>query len=263
MSWAERTKERATKSASSSTASSRSMASFSVIAGSSGRACVTLMPLRGARRPGEIVRQSTSPGRMASTAKRGTPSPITTWLRSVTRREKPTKSTITRPGPGPSSENVIVSPVCITCSAVSPFRRSFGPWRSNSRPSGRPQRWAASRTSAARRLSASASPWEQFSRAQSIPAATRRSRTPGASVAGPSVATIFVRRSSMRGSLPIRSGFVTELARSRCPLSPRAWHRAGHADQRTTSRRGGALSRARGRAVGCRSRTRCATSRRR
>ena len=40
-------------------------------------------------------------------------------------------------------------------------------------------------------------PCEQFSRAQSIPAATSWSSTPGGSVAGPSVATIFVRRSSI------------------------------------------------------------------
>ena len=58
---AERTNESATKSASSSAASARSSTSLSVIAGSSGRAQVTLMPLRADSGPAERTRATTSP----------------------------------------------------------------------------------------------------------------------------------------------------------------------------------------------------------
>ena len=61
--------------------------------------------------------------------------------------------------------------------SVSADSRSFGPCRSNSSPTDRPARLAAARTSAARRRSSSAVPCEQFSRAQSIPAAIRASTT--------------------------------------------------------------------------------------
>ena len=77
MSAAERTNERATKSAPTSTATARSATSLSVIAGNSGRAKVTLIPLRGASGPGETTRANTSPDCTRSTARRGTPSPIT------------------------------------------------------------------------------------------------------------------------------------------------------------------------------------------
>ena len=87
-----------------------------------------------------------------------------------------------------------MSPTSRSRCAVAPDSRSFGPCRSNSSPSALPERSDASRTSRARRSRSSAPPCEQFTRAQSMPAATRRSSTPGASVAGPSVARIFVRR---------------------------------------------------------------------
>ena len=71
--------------------------SFSVIAGSSGRAKVTLTPLRGPSGPGEITRVTTSPESTSSTASRGTPSPTTIWERSVTSPAKPSRSTRSRP----------------------------------------------------------------------------------------------------------------------------------------------------------------------
>jgi hypothetical protein len=76
---------------------------------------------------------------------------------------------------------------------VSADSRSFGPCRSNSSPTDRSARFAAARTPPARRRNSSAVPCEQFSRPQSIPAATSASTIPFGSVAGPSVATIFVR----------------------------------------------------------------------
>ena len=99
MSAAERTKDSATKSAPSSAASFRSATSFSVIAGSSGRAYVTLMPLRGASGPGETARVTTSSPCSETTANRGTPSPMTISERSVTSAANFSKSTTTRSCP--------------------------------------------------------------------------------------------------------------------------------------------------------------------
>src|SRR3954468_4685632 len=158
------------------------------------------MPLRGASGPGETARATTSPGPTCSTASRGTPSPMTISERCVTSRGKSGKSTSTRSpsDAAPSAlTNVMLSPGRTARSIVAALRRSFGPCRSISSATGRAARSAAARTSAARRRSSSCVPCEQFRRAQSRPAAIRRSRTPGASVAGPSVATIFVRRSSI------------------------------------------------------------------
>ena len=164
------------------------------------------MPLRGASGPGVRARATTSSPPTCWTAKRGTPSPITSSERSVTRRTNELNSTRTRSGAArpPAPVKTISSPACTRRSTVAPDSRSFGPCRSNIRPSGRPARAPAARTSAARRRRSSASPCEQFRRAQSRPAATSWSSTPGASVAGPSVATIFVRRSSMSRSVPSR-----------------------------------------------------------
>src|SRR6185503_3300845 len=104
------------------------------------------------------------------------------------------KSTATWPSAPPLPLNVIVSPTSSVRSEVSLERRSFGPWRSNSRPSRLPERSDASRTIRARRSRSSLPPCEQLTRAQSIPASTSWSKTSGGSVDGPSVATIFVRR---------------------------------------------------------------------
>ncbi len=163
------------------------------------------MPLRGASGPGDTARATTSPGPTCSTASRGTPSPITISERCVTSRGKSGKSTSTRsPSAEPSAlANVTLSPGTTARSTVDALRRSFGPCRSSSSATGRLARSAAARTSAARRRRSSWVPCEQFRRAQSIPAATRESSTPGASVAGPSVATIFVHRSSMRHTLRV------------------------------------------------------------
>ena len=61
---------------------------------------------------------------------------------------------------------------------------------------GRPARFAASRTRCAVSACSSALPWEKLRRATSIPASTIRTRTSGSRDAGPMVATIFVRRMS-------------------------------------------------------------------
>ena len=132
------------------------------------------MPLRGASGPGETARATTSRPSMRSTAKRGTPSPITICERSVTSAANLSKSTTTRSGPGssPGGHERDASPTATVRGSVSPTRRSFGPCRSNSSPIGRPARAAAARTSAARRRRSSCEPCEQFRRAQSSPAAT-------------------------------------------------------------------------------------------
>ena len=76
--------------------------------------------------------------------------------------------------------------------------RSFGPGRSCRIATGRPARFAASRTRCAVSACSSALPWEKFSRATSMPASTMRTSTSGSREAGPMVATIFVRRMSAR-----------------------------------------------------------------
>src|SRR5688500_19721383 len=195
MSPAERTNDSATKSAPARQATSRSARSLSVIAGSSGRANVTLTPLRADTGPGETTRARTSVSVTPATLSRGTPSPITISDWGVQRRAKPSKSTATKPSrASPLPVKVTVSPTSRSRCTVSLESRSFGPWRSNSRPRCLPERSDASRTILARRSRSSPPPWEQFTRAQSIPAATSRSKTSGGSVDGPSVATIFVRR---------------------------------------------------------------------
>ena len=162
---------------------------------------MTLTPLRADSGPGDTTRVTTSPAATPSTARRGTPSPMTSCERSVTSAAKCGKSTRTRSGGSepPLPQKTTASPAARMRVAVSADSRSLGPWRSNSSPSGRPARSAASRTAAARRRRSSCVPCEQFSRAQSTPAATSWSSTPGGSVAGPSVATIFVLRPNMGG----------------------------------------------------------------
>ena len=72
--------------------------------------------------------------------------------------------------------------------------RIFGPGRSASTPTGRPTRRATSRTVASRSRCSSTVPWLRLSRTTSTPARTIASSRAGSSLAGPSVATIFVRR---------------------------------------------------------------------
>ena len=95
MSAAERTNESATKSAPASQATSRSARSFSVIAGSSGRAKVTLTPLRADSGPGRRPARAPPSSVTPATLKRGTPSPITISDSGVHSRAKPSKSTAT------------------------------------------------------------------------------------------------------------------------------------------------------------------------
>src|SRR5258706_8411306 len=72
--------------------------------------------------------------------------------------------------------------------------RIFGPARSASMPTLRPAVSAAARTSSTRRRCESRVPWEKLMRATSSPASIMPAITAGSSVAGPSVATILVRR---------------------------------------------------------------------
>src|SRR3954454_20366444 len=76
MSAAERTNDSATKSPPSSAASARSSRSLSVIAGSSGRAYVTLMPLRADSGPGDTAAATTTSPSSHWTAKRVHPAPL-------------------------------------------------------------------------------------------------------------------------------------------------------------------------------------------
>src|SRR5690606_4022561 len=78
--------------------------------------------------------------------------------------------------------------------------RILGPCRSPSKATKRPWRAAISRTSCARARCSSGAPWEKFRRATSSPARIIFSSTSGELLAGPSVATIFVRREVMQCS---------------------------------------------------------------
>ena len=108
------------------------------------------------------------------------------------------------------------SPSRPTAAASAPAGRTAGRAAAGrARPSRAPRRPCRRRSSWV--------PCEQFRRAQFTPAATSRSSTPGGSVAGPSVATIFVRRPNI--------GPVSQSGRSRpCATRP----------GRRSSRRGGA-----------------------
>ena len=187
------------------------------------------MPLRGASGPGATARAKTSPPSMRSTAKRGTPSPMTICERSVASAANRSNSTTTRSDAsgGAAPQNVTASPAATARGLVSAASRSFGPWRSNSRPIARPERCAAAAHvgRAATQVVVRAVPSSSAARSRA-PASTSASRTPGGSVAGPSVATIFVRRSSMRPSLWAtrrrRSAVATCIAPDAAPLGRRS-----------------------------------------
>src|SRR5919201_704570 len=72
--------------------------------------------------------------------------------------------------------------------------RIFGPGRSPSRPTSRPARCAASRAIAISSMWDSRVPCEKLRRSTSAPTLITPARISGLRVAGPSVATIFVRR---------------------------------------------------------------------
>src|SRR5579862_8112548 len=74
--------------------------------------------------------------------------------------------------------------------------RIFGPPRSSSTPTHRSARRAAARTAASRRRRSSTVPCEALRRTTSTPARIICVSTSGSSVAGPRVATIFVRLST-------------------------------------------------------------------
>ena len=163
------------------------------------------MPLRGAMTPARSQRARTSPVRRsaATTAKRGVPSPITISERpTVTALARSGQSAGTAPSVASSREAKTSSSPRATERVATPGpSRGLGPARSTRRARGRPARSAASRRPAARARHRAASSWLQLMRAPSIPAATSSSVRPGASVLGPSVAMIFVRRVVTRGTV--------------------------------------------------------------
>ena len=92
--------------------------------------------------------------------------------------------------------------LALLSTARPPAKRSmriFGPCRSPSTATCLPTAAAARRTPSTRRRWSAASPCEKLTRTTSAPRRMTSSRTPGASVAGPRVATILVRRSMGRG----------------------------------------------------------------
>ena len=131
------------------------------------------------------------------------PSPTTICERSVTSAAKCRKSTITRPGSSVASlpQKVIVSPARTVRSTVSADSRSLGPCRSKSRPERTPRTLGRGAHRGGAAAQVVMRPWEQFRRAESTPAPMRPSSTPGVSVAGPSVETIFVRRANIRSGV--------------------------------------------------------------
>ena len=159
-------------------------------------------PLARRQRPGRDARgRRPRPPRTRSTARRGTPSPITISERSVTRRAKSGKSTsdpvgIARLG---SPRKTTVSPAVNARAPVSrrqPQLRALEVEQQAQRPPRAPGRRAhlARRGGAGRRRCRGSS---SAARSRRPPRPSGRAR-PGRSVAGPSVATILVCRPSMR-----------------------------------------------------------------
>ena len=192
-----RTKETASRSMPCSTAKSTQDTSSSVTAG-------RLMSAPGRLRP--LWEESAPP---TSTSQR-TSSPAT----SVTRRRiVPSARKAVSPGcraaasPGQETETRSASPAdsCVvsvkgrpassstTPPAISPIR-SFGPGRSPSSPTSRPARSAAWRASSIVSACSCGSPWAKLSRSTSAPAAINSVSVCSERLAGPIVATIFVRR---------------------------------------------------------------------
>ena len=124
--------------------------SFSVMAGSVGRAYVTLMPLFGSSGPGERARATTrsSLTRLGHEPRHAVADDD---LRAI---GDETAEVVEGDAHASGSEHVAVAaearpgrPARAGARRVSPARRSFGPCRSNSRVTGRPARSAASRSS--------------------------------------------------------------------------------------------------------------------
>ena len=111
-----------------------------------------------------------------------------------------------------SAQTVIWSPVRRTTGSSSSPMRSFGPCRSAMSAIGRPTSAAISRTSQARSECPSCVPCERLKRTASTPASMSARRRSRDSEAGPSVATIFVRR-----SIAIRLRVLTACGAGRPP----------------------------------------------
>src|ERR1700722_15071203 len=98
-------------------------------------------------------------------------------------------------GPNPVSSLKGAPSMSMTRPCSKPSMRIFGPPRSSSTPMQRSVRAAAARTNARRRRRSSSVPCEAFRRTTSTPACTICTSTSRSSVAGPTVAPIFARRS--------------------------------------------------------------------
>src|SRR5579884_51296 len=193
----ERTKESATKSTPVSRAQSRSATSLRVSDGIGIGTPGRFTPLCELTRPPTTTAQRARPRSTSSTRRRTRPSSMrTSWPGSST---SPITAGATGSSPSvaaSSAQTVTSSPVRRTTGSSSSPMRSFGPCRSAISATGWPTSAAISRTSQARCECSSWVPCERLKRTASTPAPTSARSRSGESVDGPSVATIFVRRST-------------------------------------------------------------------
>ncbi len=157
-----------------------------------------LTPWWEATRPPTSTRQWTSPSSTDSVRSRTRPSAMKIGSPSLTAAVRPAHPT----GSVSSSPGCSTSVVRINCDSVRietkpPLRspsRSFGPGRSPRMPTHLPMSSPAARIRSMFSAWVSRSAWEKLSRKTSAPAEIIRSRIFGARDAGPTVATILVRR---------------------------------------------------------------------
>src|SRR5579884_3183035 len=209
----ERMKESATKSTPVSTAHSRSATSLRVSEGIGTGTPGRFTPLCELTRPPTTTAQVARPPSTSSTRSRTSPSSISTsWPGSST-------SPITAGAMGSSPSDAASSahtftwsPVRRTTGSASSPMRSLGPCRSPMSAIGLPTSAAISRTSQARCECSACVPCERLKRTASTPASISAFRRSRESEAGPSVATIFVRR-----SIAIRLRVLAAQARESSP----------------------------------------------
>src|SRR5437899_2534362 len=214
----ERMKESATKSTPVSTAQSRSATSLRVSEGIGTGTPGRFTPLCELTSPPTTTAHVARPPLTSSTRSRTSPSSInTSWPGSST-----SPITAGAIGSSPSvaassAQTLIWSPLWRTTGSCNSPMRSFGPCRSAMSAIGRPTSAAISRTSQARWECPSCVPCERLKRTASTPASISARRRSRDSDAGPSVATILVRR-----SIAIRLRVLTRASRE-CP--PAGVHR--------------------------------------
>src|SRR5579862_2826345 len=202
---AERTNESATKSTPVSSANSRSSLSLRVNDGIGIGTPGRLTPLCELTRPPTTTVATARPLSTASTRRRTSPSSIRTSCPAWSTSPITAGATGSSPSRAASSAQTVI---CVprssrTGSGRSPIR-SFGPCRSAISATGCPTSAAISRTSQARSACPSWVPWERFSRTASTPALISARSFSFVSDAGPSVATIFVRRGPCASTMFLR-----------------------------------------------------------